>query len=130
MARRRTPPGLDKARREAREDLKFRGSHDKDLRGPLEDILGPATPAEDLHEEIGTAFARPPAETRPWGGKNDGTPGCLRSKTPLRRAIYVSGPGCPWCGCLEFRQLPPDRNYPDGGRKICLRCHPPERRKP
>jgi hypothetical protein len=105
--RSRTPPGLRKANQSARDDRKNRGK-------PL--------PAEEMREEVATSFA--PAR-KEWSGKNDGTPGCLRTRRTLRLdRIYVPpSDGCTWCGGTEFRRTTPDENWPRG-RSICLRCHP------
>lgn len=98
MKRRGIPPGLKKAREEARANWKNRGK-------PL--------PSEEMREEVAKA----------WSGKNDGTPGCLRSRRPLRRMIYVDTLGCPWCGSKDLERHAPDQNWPLG-RPFCRSCHP------
>ncbi len=60
-----------------------------------------------------------------WSGKNDGTPGCLRTRRPIRHAIYFTRGEC-LCGGIEVRHLPPDANWP-AGRPVCQRCHQWER---
>lgn len=110
MTRRRVPPGLRKAREVEKEDRRARRR---------------ATPSEEMREEVAQAFAPAPKE---WSGKNDGTPGCLRTRRQLRLdRIYVAPGGCPWCDGTKFRHLPPDEHWPLG-RPICLTCHPGARR--
>lgn len=107
MTRRRTvPPGLRKARELEKGDRRSR------RRG---------TPSEEMREEIEQSFA--PTKEPAWSGKNDGTPGCLRTRSRLRKVIYVAPGGCPWCDGTDFRRLPPDENWPEG-REVCLACHP------
>lgn len=107
MTRRRpVPPGLRKARDLEKEDRRARRR---------------AIPSQEMREEIDVAFS--PPEQKAWSGKNDGTPGCLRTRRALRSVIYVDPGGCPWCRCTRFRRLSPDENYPDG-RAVCLACHP------
>lgn len=52
-----------------------------------------------------------------WSGKNDGTPGALRERQPLKRGWFYDpeNPRCPLCD---------GRMVGDSHPMRCVRCHP------
>lgn len=101
MAKRKTPPGRQKALFDERQDhLAATGRPAKPPRSP------PSRPA--------------------WSGKNDGTPGCLRTRGRVAENLADQQDPflCGGCRGTEYRELPKDKNWPIRGRRICTRCHP------